>query len=282
VHRTGTRHSRPYRSEDALAPGAVLRLDGRDWLVEAAEDGETPRLVAKPARYRLVLRHPAGTTEQGAFRRYRPDAPRVGHSFTTIEDGRPISWEVQRETLAQDDEGEPYLELIAERDYAELEELPNHELEHALAGETELPEAATATFAQAEAAGLSLELVTLEPGEAPDWAEARAYIEALILEEIEDDLLELCGVNPDSDARDTWLETVKQRLREDLERFQADIEGDHDEIEEWEFRDGRIFASVGNLDDEADPDKGHGWMCRLVDVSALATAGFQRVRKAQL
>ena len=33
---------------------------------------------------------------------------------------------------------------------------------------------------------------------------------------------------------------------------------------------------------KADPYSGHGWMCRLVDASALAAAGFERVRKAEL
>ncbi len=75
---------------------------------------------------------------------------------------------------------------------------------------------------------------------------------------------------------------MKNRLRADLEAFRADVEGEHDEIEEWEFRDGRIFASVGSYEDESDPDSGHGWLCRLTDVGALAAAGFQRVRKAQL
>jgi hypothetical protein len=62
----------------------------------------------------------------------------------------------------------------------------------------------------------------------------------------------------------------------------ADVEGDHKEIEEWEFRDGRVFASVGSMSDEAHPDRGHGWMCRLADAGALAAAGFVRVRKADL
>jgi hypothetical protein len=53
-------------------------------------------------------------------------------------------------------------------------------------------------------------------------------------------------------------------------------------IEEWQFRGGRIFASVGSADHEADPDLGHGWMSRLVDSGALTAAGFQRVRKATL
>jgi hypothetical protein len=274
VNRAGREHRRPYTPENELAPGSVIRLDGRDWLVEAVEDS---RVVAKPARYRLTLRHPDGREEVGAMRRYRPDAPRVGHMFTTGQ----VSWQVVDEKLARDGDG-PYLELLAERDFAEVEDLPNHELEHAEANREELPEAAQATFARADEASLEVELVALEPGEAPDWAEATEYIGALILEEIEDDLLEQCGVDPDNDPRDTWLDKVSARLLEDLERFRDDIESDHDEIEEWEFRDGRIFASVGSFEDESDPDSGHGWLCRLTDVGALAAAGFSRVRRAQL
>jgi len=274
VNRAGREHRRPYTAENKVVPGAVVRLDGRDWIVESVEDG---RVVAKPARYRLTLRHSDGHKEVGAMRRYRPDAPRVGHMFAT---GR-VSWEVVDERLAHDDAG-PYLEYVAERDFGETEDVPNHELEHAEANPEELPGPAQATFDRADAAGLLVELVALEPGEAPDWAEAAAYIDALVLDEIEDDLLEQCGVDPGGDPRETWLETVKQRLRSDLERFRGDIEGDHDEIEEWDFRDGRIFASVGSFEDESDPDSGHGWLCRLTDVSALSAAGFSRVRKAQL
>ena len=273
VNRAGSEHRRPYTSESELAPGSVIRLDGRDWLIEAVEDG---RVVAKPARYRLTLRHPDGHEEVGAMRRYRPDAPRVGHMFATGQ----VSWQVVDERLERDGEG-PYLQLLAERDFGEVEGLPNHELEHAEARD-ELPEPAQATFARAEDAGLEVELVALEPGEAPDWPEAEAYIDALILEEIEDDLLEQCGVDPDNDPRESWLDKVKERLRADLERFRGDVEGEHDEIEEWEFRDGRIFASVGSYEDESNPDSGHGWLCRLADVGALSAAGFQRVRRAQL
>ena len=273
VNRAGREHRRPYTAEGELAPGSVVRLDGRDWLVETVEDG---RVLAKPARYRLTLRHPDGHEEVGAMRRYRADAPRVGHMFATGQ----VSWQVVDERLERDGEG-PYLQLLAERDFGEVEGLPNHELEHAEARD-ELPEPAQATFARAEDAGLEVELVALEPGEAPDWAEAEAYIDALILEEIEDDLLEQCGVDPNNDRRESWLDKVKERLRTDLERFRSDVEGDHDEIEEWDFRDGRIFASVGSYEDESNPDSGHGWLCRLADVGALAAAGFQRVRKAQL
>ena len=274
VNRAGREHRRPYTAESELAPGFVVRLDGRDWLVEAVENG---RVVAKPARYRLTLRHPDGHEEVGAMRRYRPEAPKVGHMFATGQ----VSWQVVDERLEQDGEG-PYLQLVAERDFAEAEGLPNHELEHAEARRDELPEPAQATFARADDAGLEVELVALEPGEAPDWAQAEAYIDALILEEIEDDLLEQCGVDPDNDPRQAWLDKVKERLRIDLEHFRGDVEGDHDEIEEWDFLDGRIFASVGSYEDESDPESGHVWLCRLADVGALTAAGLQRVRRAQL
>jgi hypothetical protein len=280
-HRNGREHVLRYASEDPLEVGGVLRLEGRYWLIESI-DGS--RAVVQPARYRLKLRHPDGREEAGAFRRFRPGSPRLGHSLATIEDGQAVNWQVVDQRLARDDEGEPYLELVAERDFSEVDELSDHELEHAFARreEEELPEEAAATFARAEAAGRSVELVALEPGEEPDWEEAERYIDALILEEIEDDLLELCGVNPNRDPRETWLEQVKERLLEDLRLFRDDIEGDHDDIEEWSFRVARIFASVGSPDDESDPLSGHGWMSRLVDSSALTAAGFQRVQKARL
>jgi hypothetical protein len=287
VNRAGIERVHPFVAEDPLAPGTVLRLAGRDWLVERFEeaaDGGPARAIAKPARYRLTLRYPDGREDVGAFRRYRPDGPRLGHAFSTIEDGQPISWEVADERLDWDEDGNPFLALVAERDYGEQEgALPDHELEHALARRgAELPEGAAAALQRARDSGLAIELVALDPGEAPDWEEARRYIEALSLETIEDDLLEQCGVDPDRDARDTWLDTVKARLRDDLERFRADIEDDHDEIEEWDFQDGRIFASVGSPDDESDPGSAHGWLTRLVDAGALGAAGFSRVRKAEL
>ena len=274
VNRAGIERRRPYTSEDELAPGSVIRLDGRDWLVESAEDG---RVAARPARYRLTLRHPDGHEEVGAMRRYRPDAPRVGHTLAT----GGVGWQVVDEGLERDDDG-PFLQLVAERDFDEPDDPLTHELEHIEALQEELPDAAQETFARADEQGLLVELTALEPGEAPDWAEARAYIDALLLEEIEDDLLEQCGVDTAHDSQETWLDTVTTRLRDDLEAFRADVEGAHDEIEEWDFRDGRIFASVGSFEDESDPNSGHGWHCRLLDASALRAAGFSRVRKATL
>jgi hypothetical protein len=280
--RTGTERSHEFAAESPLRPGDVLRLDGRYWLIAELDEAEA-RAVSEPARYRLRLRHPDGREEVGGLRRYRPDAPRVGHSFTTLEDEQPVSWEVVDYQLARDDQG-AFLDFAAERDFAEVEELPDHELEHTLARslDDELPESARAAFERAERGGLSIELVALEPGEEPDWDEADRFIDALVIEEINDDLLELCGVNPDTDPKDEWLETVRSRLRDDLANFRTDIEGEEDQIEQWSFRDGRIFASFGSEDDESDPLSGHGWMCRLVDAEVLGAAGFERVRKAEL
>jgi hypothetical protein len=281
VSRSGHELVHPYTSEEPLAPGDVVHLDGRDWLVERL-DGM--RVTLKPARYRLRLRHPDGRQELGAFRRYRDDAPKVGHTFSTLEDGRPVSWQVADERLAFDEQGEPYLDLTAERDYSEADDeptLPEHELEHAFAREDDGSEAA-ATLARADQAGQYVELMALEPGEAPDWAEAQGFLDSLELEEIHDDLLVRSGVDPERDPQDSWLGIVKERLQADLEQFRADIEGNHDEIEEWDFRDGPVFAAIGSYDDEANPASGHGWMTRLYDAGVLEAAGFTRVRKADL
>ena len=283
VHRTrsGSERVHPFASEDELQAGSVVHYEGRYWLVESL-DGT--RATLKPGRYRLRLRHPDGREELGAMRRYRPDAPRVGHTFSTVEDGAPASWQVADERLARDEQGEPYLELTAERDFSEQDEaptLPEHELEHAFAREDD-SSAAAAAFTRADEAGLYVELMALEPGEVPDWAEAEAFLDALGLEAIHDDLLVRCGVDPDRDPQGAWLDIVKERLTADLEQFRADVEGDHDEIEEWDFRDGRVFAAIGSYDDEASPESGHGWMTRLYDAGVLEAAGFRRVRKAEL
>jgi hypothetical protein len=273
----GHEHVRRYTSEEQLTPGSVVVLAGRSWLVESVEEG---RGRARPARYRLTLRHPDGREEAGAFRRHRTDAPTLGHQLTTLERGTPVSWAVADQGLVHDEAGEPFLELIAERDYTEAESLPDHQLEHALERDDDAE--AAATLARAETAGLVAELVSLEPGEAPDWDEAERYLEALILEEINDHLLEIAGVDTRSAQQETGLDTVKQRLRDDLATFRNDIEGDHDEIEEWDFRGGSVFAAIGRLDDEANPLSAYGWLSRLVDASVVGAARFQRVRQVDL
>src|SRR5262249_58906404 len=118
--RTGHEHVRPYTADEALGPGSVVLLAGRYWLVERIE-GTT--VQARPARYRLTLRHEGGREEAGAFRRFRADAPAMGHQLTTIVDGAPVSWAVVEQRLAYDDAGEPFLESIAERDPGAAESL---------------------------------------------------------------------------------------------------------------------------------------------------------------
>lgn len=277
--RTGAERVHPYTSEDALEPGSVVSLGGRYWLVERVEDA---RADAVPARYRLTLRHPDGRRESGAFRRFRADAPVLGHQLATFEDGAAASWTVVDQQVAHDDAGDAFLESIAERDYTEADGLPDHQLEHATERGADDAAGAAVSVQRAQAAGLAIELVSLDAGRAPDWDEATRFVDALVLEEVDDDLVELCGVDTRRDPPDTWLETVKGRLRDDLDSFRADVEGDHDEIEEWEFRGGRILAAVGNLDDESSPVSGYGWLCRLLDAEVLGAAGFQRVRKAEL
>ena len=281
LSRSGREQAHPYTSEEPLEAGSIVHFEGRDWLVDAVE-GE--RVTLRQARYRLRLRHPDGHEELGALRRYRSDAPRAGHTFSTLEDGALASWTVVDEALARDEQGEPYLDLTAERDYSEQEDaptLPEHELEHAYAREDDTSSAA-ATLARAETEGLYVELVALEPGEAPDWAAAEAFLDALGLEEIHDDLLVRSGVDPGRERESSWLGIVKDRLRADLEQFRANVESGQGDIEEWDFRDGRVFAAIGSYDDEANAKSGHGWMTRLYDAGILEAAGFTRVRKAEL
>src|SRR5262245_54522006 len=222
--RAGVQQVLPFTSEEPLESGEAIRLSGRYWLVTDVGAGPSTRVlagpgaedrqhvVATPARYRIRLRHPDGREEVGAFRRFRADAPGIGHAFTTVAGGAPENWEVVDARLAHDDQGQPYAEFVAERDFTEVEDMPDHELEHALARSLEqLPPGAVETFDRAAGAGLAVELVALEPGEAPDWPEAERFIDALVLEEIEDDLLELCGVNPGRDPREHWLARVQDR-----------------------------------------------------------------------
>jgi hypothetical protein len=277
--RTGREHARPYTSEDPLAPGLVVLLGGRYWLVERVDDAV---VEARPARYRLTLRHPDGHEKTGVFRRFRADAPTVGHQLATYENGEPVSWAVVEQRLARDDTGEPFLESIAKRDHSEVESLPDHQLEHALEQDRDGAVAAAAALVRATRAGMAVELVALEAGRAPDWQEASRYLESLILEELEDDLIEQCGVDTRRDPQERWLDTVKRRLRDDLDSFRTDAEGLHDEIEEWDFQGRRIFAAVGSFDDDSNPVSGYGWMCRLVDAGVLQAAGFYRARKPLL
>ena len=278
VNRVGHEHTQPYRSETELSEGDLVHVEGRDWLVDAV-DGEQVRL--EPARYRLVLRHPDGRAESGAFRRYRADAPRVGQrSARSSTASRQLAGRRRPALSATSGQAVPRADRGARlREAEDAPDLPGHELEHALAREDDRDEA-VATLARAEESGQLVELVALEPGEAPDWDEAGRYIDALILEEIEDDLVVLCGVDTERTRRRPGSRPSRRGCTKTCAASATDIESGHDQIEEWDFRDGRMFASIGSFDDQANPDSGHGWLSRLVDSSASAAAGFSRVRKA--
>jgi hypothetical protein len=273
-----------YASDRPLREGDLVTLRGDRWIIDRVEQSTgtgQPRAIAEPARYRLDLHYEDGSEDPGAFRRFRTNGPGLGHAFTTLVEGEPVSWQVTDERLARDDNGHPYVEFVAERDYGEFDELPNHELEH-LGENVDLAGVAAGVISRAREPGARMELVALDAGAEPDWDDAQRYVSALILEEFGDDLLELCGVEFAHDPREAWAAKALERLRSDLELFRGDVEGDHDEIEEWDSGGTRIFASVGRWEDETAPDKGHGWMVRLVDASALGAAGFHRVRKVDL
>ena len=164
--RAGREHARPYTSQDPLAPASVVLLGGRYWLVERVDDAT---VQARPGRYRLTHRHPDGHEEAGVFRRFRPDAPTVGHQLATYEDGGPVTWAVVEQRLARDDADDPFLESIAERDHGEVESLPDHQLEHTLEQDEDDSGTVAVALALATRPGLAVELVGLEPGQAPDW-----------------------------------------------------------------------------------------------------------------
>jgi hypothetical protein len=273
-----------FASDRPLGPGEVVELRGRTWLVDRQEegDGNRPRLVAFPARYRVVLQHEDGQEEFGALRRLGDGAPGLGHAFTTTLEGAPVAWQVVELRLVHDPDGLPLLELVAERDFSEVEGLPDHDLEHRRSRSEELSAAAETTLDRAANQGLLLELVGLDPGRVPDWEAAAHFIDSLIFEEVAEGLLELAGIQAGDLPHDRELELLKQRLHEDLDRFRADVESDRDQIEEWDLHGLRVFASTGTWADQFDPDHGHGWMVRLVDSGALGAAGFQRIRKTEL
>jgi len=88
--------------------------------------------------------------------------------FATIEDGAPVNWEIVERRLARDGDEEAYLDLVAERDYGELEGTIDHELEHALEARDEsFPAAAADTLSRAERAASRWSLSRSTPARRP-------------------------------------------------------------------------------------------------------------------
>src|SRR4051812_6206127 len=93
-------HSHPYTSSEPLVKGAVVLFGTRYWLVYEVSG---TIVEARAARYRLSLRHPDGDTDIGAVRRFRSDAPIVGHRLATVEEHKPVSWVVMQAVFSRDD-----------------------------------------------------------------------------------------------------------------------------------------------------------------------------------
>lgn len=281
---SGHEHRHELLRAEPLRPGDLVAFRDERWLVERIEEadaGDALRAIVVPARFRVVLRHPDGREEAGAVRPYHDGGLAVGDSLATEVDGEALSWQVVEQRLVPVEDGTAYLELVAERDYAEAEAPPELEGARPL-GLEDVPAPPVRLRRAASSAGPMSEIVALDAGEEPDWVGAESFVDALVIEEVSDELLENCGVDPARAPRERWLDTVKHRLGEDLARFRRDVELDHDQIEIWETGTRTFFASTGAWGDEADPDKGHGWLSRLVDSGALAGGGFERVREADL
>ena len=281
---SGQEHRHRLSTANDLVVGDVVRVAGGRWIVdELREAGGEREARLEPARFRLVLLLPDGREEAGAVRRLRDDSLGGGHAFTTADEAgtHRLRWDVVESRFVRDEGGRPLIEFVAEHGLHAHEQVPDHELEHRNAQYGDLAEA-RAALEFATAAGLAVELVELEPDRDPDWDEARAFLEGLVIEEIGEDLLERCGVKPEHDPPEAWIEEVRLRLRADLASFRGDVEGPHRQIQEWQIGPRRVFASSGTWESEADPDSGHGWPCRLVDSDVLGAAGFVRLREIEL
>src|SRR5919204_5227795 len=75
VNRLGHRLTHELVSDDTLEPGAIIRSEGRGWIVDRVEDS---RVFLEPARYRLscaplaAIWRPARSAASGPRRRALP------------------------------------------------------------------------------------------------------------------------------------------------------------------------------------------------------------------
>ena len=174
---------RRYSSDDPLAPGERAP-DGWPLLARSrASKGREarpglPRVLAKPARYRLRLRHPDGHEELGAMRRLRSGSPDgwVTHSRRSRKDSRSAGrWSTS--SLSATSAASRFSTYVAERDYAEAEgssptmSSSTRSTVRRRGGCRRTP---TRRSQRLPREGLDVELVALDPGEEPDWAGVRA------------------------------------------------------------------------------------------------------------
>ena len=170
-----------------------------------------------------------------------------------------MSWQVVDERLA-DDHGEPYLDLIAERDYSELR---TRRAARARAGARARAQEARRGAARApprRGGGPGRRAGRARGGRGARLGRGRGATSTRWSSRRSRTTCSSSAASTRPRRRETWLDTVKARLRATWSDSGTTSRADHDQIEEWEFRDGRIFAAVGSIEDEADPDRGHGWM----------------------
>ena len=131
------------------------------------------RAAAKPGALSTLARPSGRPPRGGRVPSLRPGfAPARSRLHDRRSTAQPISWAVVDERFARDDDGEPSSSSWRSATSPRTRGIvPDHELEHTLArrAEEELPEEATSLLDRADRLGQSVELVALEPGEAPDW-----------------------------------------------------------------------------------------------------------------
>ncbi len=200
--RTGTERVHPFATDEPLEPGSFVRYEGRYWLIERL-DGS--RAIAKPGRYRLELRHPRrprrGRRLPPLPARRAGDRPHVHHCRGRTAGELGGARTGGSLTTSRTSRTSSSSRTATTRSSTRTSPTTSSSTRSPAARSSELPASVEEAFARAEREGLSAELVALDPGEEPDWTEAASSIDALILEEIEDDLIEQCGVDPRTDPR---------------------------------------------------------------------------------
>src|SRR5919204_3200296 len=182
VNRLGHRLTHELVSDDTLEPGAIIRSEGRGWIVDRVEDS---RVFLEPARYRLscatltAIWRPARSAASGPMRRAL--ATRSARSSTTRRSAGSWSRSVSRvTTTASRSTSSPPTGTT--RSATSRRACPSTSWSTPLRVTT-ISARPRQGLAEAAEAGLPVELVALEPEEAPDWDEGRRCIDALMIED---------------------------------------------------------------------------------------------------
>ena len=253
--RSGKERVHPYTSEEPLAPGDVVRYEGRDWLVErldgtrvAAEAGALPAAATAPRRARGARRVPALPARRSPGRAHLQHAR--GRAAGELAGRR-------RAARRRDEHGEP----VPRPDR-------RARLQRARGRAAACPSTSSSTRSRARTTprgGGRGAGARRGGGPVRRARRARAGRGAR--------LGRGRGVHRRARARGDRGRPARALRRRTPTAIRArrgstpsrsgcapissgsghDVEGDHDEIEEWEFRDGRIFAAVGSFEERGGP-----------------------------